>query len=82
MIGSYARRIAALSLLIAPLVTLAAGVSVKFDLTNPAATPFPSDQFTRFDFTQNTFRRVNLPKPDCAVRVSDCEYIDVINTLD
>jgi hypothetical protein len=25
---------------------------------------------------------VNLPKPDCAVRPSDCADIDVINTLD
>ena len=83
MITHRARRLsAALFLALAPLATLAAGVSVKFDLTNPAATPFPSDQFTRFDFTQNTFRRVNLPKPDCAERVSDCEDIDVINTLD
>jgi hypothetical protein len=25
---------------------------------------------------------MNLPKPDCAVRPSDCADIDVINTLD
>jgi hypothetical protein len=31
---------------------------------------------------QATFRSVNLPKPDCAARPSDCEDIDVINTLD
>src|SRR6185369_16351111 len=41
-----------------------------------------SDRFTVRDWTNNTFRRVNLPKPDCAVRVSDCADIDVINTLD
>ena len=35
-----------------------------------------------FDGTQNTLRRVNLPKPDCSVRVSDCQDIEVINTLD
>jgi hypothetical protein len=35
-----------------------------------------------FDGTQNTFRRVSLPKPDCSVRVSDCQDIEVINTLD
>lgn len=43
---------------------------------------FPSDAFTVFDATQNTLRRVNLPKPDCAARPSDCADIDVINTLD
>ena len=61
---------------------MAAGVSVRFDLSSPSNSPFPSDRFTRFDFTQNTFLRVNLPKPDCAVRVSDCQDIDVIITLD
>src|SRR5262245_26239981 len=63
-------------------VAVAAGVSVKFDLSTPATSPFPSDRFTVPDFTQRTFRRVKLPKPDCAVRPSDCEDIDVINTLD
>ncbi len=77
------RRLAAAGLLIfAPLAALAAGVSVGFDLSSPTTSPFPSDRFTKSDFTQNTFRRVNLPKPDCAVRVSDCQDIDVINTLD
>ncbi len=43
---------------------------------------FPSNRHTVFDGTQRTLRRVNLPKPDCAVRPSDCADIDVINTLD
>ncbi|HLL19047.1 MAG TPA: hypothetical protein VK439_09705, partial [Rubrivivax sp.] len=43
---------------------------------------FPSDRFTVPDFTQRSFRRVNLPKPNCAVRPSDCVDIDVINQLD
>jgi hypothetical protein len=34
------------------------------------------------DATHNTGRRVNLPYPHCSVRVSDCEDLDVINTLD
>ena len=76
------RLAAALLLMLAPLAALAAGVNVGFDLSSPTTSPFPSDRFTKFDFTQNTFRRVNLPKPDCAVRVSDCQDIDVINTLD
>ena len=66
---------------VAPLV-LAAGVSVRFDPTDPAGAPFPSNRFTVFDGTQNTLRRVHLPKPDCTARPSDCADIDVINTLD
>ena len=34
------------------------------------------------DVTHNTGLRLNLPKPNCAVRPSDCADIDVINTLD
>jgi hypothetical protein len=44
--------------------------------------PFPSNLFTELDFTQATGLRVDLPKPDCAVRPSDCADIDAINTLD
>jgi hypothetical protein len=61
---------------------LADGVSVRADPNDPAGSPFPSNRFTVFDGTQNTLRRVSLPKPDCSVRVSDCQDIDVINTLD
>ena len=67
--------------LITPLA-LADGVRVKDERSNPAGAPFPSNRYTVFDGTQNTLRRVNLPKPDCAVRVNDCLDIDVINTLD
>src|SRR6185295_13706815 len=70
---------AALSLL-AP-IALADGVSVRND-PGLAGSPFPSNRYTVFDGSQNTLRRVQLPKPDCAVRVSDCQDIDVINTLD
>ena len=55
---------------------------MKFDLRSPSGGPFPSDRFTVPDFSQRTFRRVTLPKPDCAARPSDCADIDVINTLD
>ena len=68
--------------LAAPLLAFGAGVSVRMDSSSPGTTPFPSDRFTQVDWTQNTFRRIKLPKPDCAVRVSDCADIDVINTLD
>lgn len=73
---------AAVLLSFASAIAAAAGVSVKFDLSSPDTAPFPSDRFTVPDFTQRTFRRVNLPKPDCAVRPSDCADIDVLNTLD
>ena len=44
--------------------------------------PFPSNLFTTFDSTQATLLRVDLPKPDCAARPTDCADIDVLNTLD
>jgi Big-like domain-containing protein len=47
-----------------------------------AGQPFPSDLFTIRDRTQATGLRVNLPKPDCAVRPSDCADVDVLNELD
>ena len=70
------------ALLAAPVIATAAGTSVRFDLSNPGGSPFPSDRFTQVDWTQKTFRRVNLPKPDCAILPSDCADLDVINTLD
>jgi hypothetical protein len=83
MIGSYGRRLTTgLVFLLVPLAALADGVSVKFDLSDPAGSPFPTNRFTTVDWSQNTFRRVALPKPDCTVRPSDCADIDVINTLD
>jgi hypothetical protein len=60
----------------------AGGVQVRFGIDSPAAGPFPSDLFTVSDSSHNTGLRVNLPKPDCTVRVTDCRTIDVINTLD
>src|SRR5215212_3172584 len=53
-----------------------------FDLTSLSSAPFPSDRFTVADSSQNTGLRVNLPKPSCDLRPSDCEDLDVINTLD
>ena len=72
----------ALILAMTSAVASAAGVSVKFDPSSPDKGPFPSDRFTRPDISQNTFRRVRLPKPDCSARPSDCADIDVLNALD
>lgn len=81
--GRFVVRHVALAVLIAaPVFALAAGVSVKLDFSSPTTSPFPSDRFTQPDWTQNTFKRVKLPKPNCAVMVSDCADIDVLNTLD
>ena len=68
--------------LIGPSLALAGGVHALFNLGRPAGGPFPSDWFTVADRSHLTGLRVNLPKPDCFERPSDCEDIDVINTLD
>lgn len=62
--------------------TPAVVVHALFNLGDPDTAPFPSDVFTVADTRHNTGRRVNLPDPDCSARVSDCEDLDVINTLD
>jgi pimeloyl-ACP methyl ester carboxylesterase len=67
--------------LVAP-ASAASQVHALFNLDSPANGPFPSNVFTVDDSTQNTGLRVNLPKPDCFTRPSDCEDLDVINTLD
>ncbi len=69
-------------LLVAPSLAFAAGVQALFDLSSPAGGPLPSDRLTVADPTQLTGVQVNLPKPSCAARPSDCADIDVINTLD
>jgi hypothetical protein len=73
---------AALFLVLVPVPVTAAGVEVRFDLATPSGSPFPSDRFTVEDRSHLTGLRVDLPKPDCAVRPSDCADLDVLNTLD
>ena len=68
--------------LLSPSFAQAGRVRSLFSLDTMAGTPFPSDLFTVADPTQNTGLRVNLPKPDCLARPSDCQDLDVINTLD
>jgi len=60
----------------------AAGVRVLVEGRDPERTLFPSDRFAVFDFTQNTFERVHLPKPNCRTQPVACEDIEVLNTLD
>jgi dienelactone hydrolase len=47
-----------------------------------AGQPFPANLYTVDDASQATGLRVNLEKPNCAVRPNDCADIDVLNTLD
>lgn len=67
---------------IRPSFAATGSVKTRFELGVPQGGPFPSDQFTVPDSSQNTGLRVKLPKPDCATRPSDCEDLDVINELD
>src|SRR5690349_5926636 len=57
-------------------------VHVRFDFDTPDSGIFPSDAFTVADDSQKTGLRVNLPMPDCSVRVSDCLDLALINVLD
>ena len=79
---STACRAAFVLVLVSLPLTASAGVRVLSDLHDPGRTLFPSDRFTVLDFTQNTFERVHLPKPDCRAQPVACEDIDVLNTLD
>ena len=80
--SAWARGAVLAALLALPASAMAAGVSVKFNVDDINGSPFPSDRFTRPDWSQRTGRIVNLPKPLCTVAPSDCADIDVVNTLD
>ncbi len=62
--------------------TAVAAVHALFDLRAPTSGPFPSDWFTVAEPGNLTRFRIDMPRPDCAVRQSDCEDLEVINTLD
>jgi dienelactone hydrolase len=79
---SIAGRAAFVLILLLSVTASAARVRVLVDARDPERTLFPSDRFTVFDFAQNTFQRVQLPKPDCRTQPLACEDIDVLNTLD
>lgn len=57
-------------------------VETQFDPSNPTGGPYPSDRFTVADAGQNTGLRVNLSRPDCTARRSECEEITLLNELD
>jgi hypothetical protein len=70
------------SLLAAALIALSLAVPGTALAAVKAGQPFPSNLFAIADRTQVTGLRVDLPKPDCAARPSDCADVDVLNTLD
>ena len=74
--------VALVTFVLAPATAHAAGVAPGSDLSSPSGAPFPTDRYTVADATQLTGVRVDLPKPNCTVRPSDCADIDVLNTLD
>ena len=55
---------------------------VRFDPGAVPVGPFPSDFLTVADARQHTALRVQLPKPDCNVEVTQCMIIDRLNQLD
>jgi Bacterial virulence factor lipase N-terminal len=71
-----------LAWLLVPAAANAAGVAPSFDATSPSGGPYPSDRWTVADATQLTGLRIDLPKPNCTVRPSDCLDLDLLNTLD
>jgi len=77
--GAFA--VASLSLA-APGAFATESVRVLSDPSHPLSSIFPSNRYTVPDFTQNTLRRVSLPKPDCTLQPSNCADIDVLNSLD
>lgn len=70
------------SLLGGPARTNSPSVTVLFDSGSPSRAPFPSDLFTVADDSQLTGMRVELPKPDCALQLHECDEIDTLNELD
>ena len=63
------------ALVLLPGLVFAGGVHVRFDFSSTAGTVYPNNGFTADDHAQQTGLRVDLPKPDCGVRVSDCQEI-------
>jgi hypothetical protein len=72
-------RIATAALLVLAVVLVLPGVGLA---AVTVGQPFPTNRHTVRDHTQATGLRINMPKPDCAVRPSDCADIDVLNQLD
>jgi hypothetical protein len=70
------------SVLRAALIALALAFPGAALAGTTAGQPFPTNLDTVPDNSQITKLHVDLPKPNCAVRVTDCQDIDVLDTLD
>src|SRR6266849_9311964 len=70
------------SLLRATLVALALALPGAALAGTTAEQPFPSNLYTTPDVSQVTGLHVDLPKPNCTARPSDCADIAVLDTLD
>jgi hypothetical protein len=73
---------AACATLAAPALASGHGSGSSTAATRVSGPLFPSDAFTVPDRTQRTGLRVDLPRPDCAARPSDCQDIAVLDRLD
>jgi len=72
-------------LVIASLLGASLAVNGLGTVVHAAAAPlsiFPNDSFTVADASQLTGRRVNMAMTNCAVQVSNCNEIALINALD
>ena len=70
------------SLILCTTAISAAGVTVKFDPSNLAVGPFPTDFLTTPDAAPKTGLRIKLPLPDCTKEVSMCAEFNLLNELD
>ena len=70
------------AVLFAASAAFGADTIVRFDPSDPAVGPYPTDFLTVADAAQKTGRRINLPLPDCAAQPSDCQDIALLNQLD
>jgi hypothetical protein len=61
-------------------------IQALFGLDNMTDGPFPADRFTVVDETQNTCKRVNMPRGDCTgaapEQPSSCVEVDQLNNFD
>jgi hypothetical protein len=65
-----------------PTSSSASFVEPLFDLRTPTSAPFPTDRYAVPETRNLTKQRVSMPQPACATRPSDCNDVEVLNTLD
>ena len=73
------RRIVALSIVA---IAIAVGSGPVAEAAPPPLAIFPSDTLTVADASQLTGRHVNMPSPNCAVFIPQCDETALVNQLD